>query len=147
MLLGTQLSVILSSILIKDQFLATKLLFTLRGVLEIVLHSYEYLNLEEVSTRVELRSVDPSTNPYLALAVLLASGLDGIQNNLPVPAPIDRNIYTMNKENRYANNIHDLPKNLGDALVELSKDQLILVALGEHISRSFVEAKEIEVET
>ncbi|WP_373836822.1 glutamine synthetase family protein, partial [Jeotgalibaca arthritidis] len=56
-----------------------------------------------LSTRVELRSVDPSTNPYLALAVLLASGLDGIKNKLVAPAPIDRNIYVMNKEERYAN--------------------------------------------
>lgn len=104
-------------------------------------------NSRGLSTRVELRSVDPSTNPYLALAVLLAAGLNGIQNNLPVPAPIDRNIYTMNKEERYANDIHDLPKNLGDALIELSKDQLMLDALGEHISQNFIEAKEIEVET
>lgn len=104
-------------------------------------------NSRGLSTRVELRSVDPSTNPYLALAVLLASGLDGIQNNLPVPAPIDRNIYTMDKEERYANHIHDLPKNLGDALIELDKNPLVLEALGKHISRNFKEAKEIEVET
>lgn len=100
-----------------------------------------------LSTRVELRSVDPSTNPYLALAVLLASGLDGIKNKLVAPAPIDRNIYVMNKEERYANDIHDLPTNLEDALLELQKDELVLEALGEHISRSFLEAKEIEVAT
>lgn len=100
-----------------------------------------------LSTRVELRSVDPSTNPYLALAVLLASGLDGIKNKLVAPAPIDRNIYVMNKEERYANDIHDLPTNLEDALLELQKDEIVLEALGEHISRSFIEAKEIEVAT
>ncbi|AZP04216.1 type I glutamate--ammonia ligase [Jeotgalibaca ciconiae] len=100
-----------------------------------------------LSTRVELRSVDPSTNPYLALSVLLAAGLDGIKNKLDVPAPINRNIYRMNKEERHENHIHDLPTNLEDALIELQKDQLVLDALGEHISRSFLEAKEIEVAT
>lgn len=100
-----------------------------------------------MSTRVELRSVDPATNPYLALAVLLASGLDGIQNELEVPEPIDRNIYTMMPDDRVANGIHDLPKNLGDALEELMKDDVVMEALGDHISRNFIEAKEIEVAT
>lgn len=100
-----------------------------------------------MSTRVELRSVDPATNPYLALAVLLASGLDGIEKELEVPAPIDRNIYTMMPEDRVDNGIHDLPKNLGEALEELVQDEVVMEALGEHISRNFIEAKEIEVAT
>lgn len=100
-----------------------------------------------LSTRVELRSVDPSTNPYLALATLLAAGLDGVINDIEVPAPIDRNIYVMDAQERYENGIYDLPRNLGDAVEELKKDQLILDALGDHISRSFIEAKEIEVAT
>ncbi|MGP6140615.1 MULTISPECIES: type I glutamate--ammonia ligase [unclassified Jeotgalibaca] len=100
-----------------------------------------------LSTRVELRSVDPSTNPYLALATLIAAGLDGIINDLDVPAPIDRNIYVMDAQDRHDNGIYDLPKNLGDAVEELKKDPLILDSLGEHISRSFIEAKEIEVAT
>lgn len=100
-----------------------------------------------LSTRVELRSVDPSTNPYLALATLLAAGLDGIVNNLDVPAPIDRNIYIMDAEDRHNNGIYDLPKNLAEAIDELSKNELILEALGGHISRSFIEAKEIEIAT
>ncbi|WP_373768403.1 type I glutamate--ammonia ligase, partial [Jeotgalibaca porci] len=58
-----------------------------------------------LSTRVELRSVDPSTNPYLALATLLAAGLDGIASDIEVPAPIDRNIYIMDAEDREANGI------------------------------------------
>ncbi len=66
-----------------------------------------------LSTRVELRSVDPSTNPYLALATLLAAGLDGIASDIEVPAPIDRNIYIMDAEDREANGIYDLPKKLG----------------------------------
>ncbi len=73
------------------------------------------------STRVEVRSVDPAANPYLALSVLLASGLDGIKNNLEAPKAIDRNIYIMDKEEREANGIQDLPATLADALEELKK--------------------------
>ncbi|HEX5351131.1 MAG TPA: type I glutamate--ammonia ligase, partial [Trichococcus sp.] len=62
-----------------------------------------------MSTRVELRSVDPAANPYLALATLLAAGLDGVKNKLEAPAPIDRNIYQMSAEDRYENGILDLP--------------------------------------
>lgn len=100
-----------------------------------------------LSTRVELRSVDPSTNPYLALATLLSAGLDGIVNDLDVPAPIDRNIYIMDAEDRHNNGIYDLPKNLAEAIDELKKNPLVLEALGGHISRSFIEAKEIEIAT
>ncbi|WP_373748324.1 type I glutamate--ammonia ligase [Jeotgalibaca porci] len=100
-----------------------------------------------LSTRVELRSVDPSTNPYLALSTLLAAGLDGIASDIEVPAPIDRNIYIMDAEDREANGIYDLPKNLAEAVEELKNNPLILDALGDHISRSFIEAKEIEIAT
>lgn len=100
-----------------------------------------------LSTRVELRSVDPSTNPYLALSTLLAAGLDGIASDREVPAPIDRNIYIMDAEDREANGIYDLPKNLAEAVEELKNNPLILDALGDHISRSFIEAKEIEIAT
>ena len=100
-----------------------------------------------LSTRVELRSVDPSTNPYLALSTLLAAGLDGIASDIEVPAPIDRNIYIMDAEDREANGIYDLPKNLAEAVEELKNNPLILDALGYHISRSFIEAKEIEIAT
>lgn len=98
-----------------------------------------------MSTRVELRSVDPAANPYLALATLLAAGLDGVKNKLEAPAPIDRNIYQMSAEDRYENGILDLPTTLQEALQEFSKDQLLVDALGDHISNNFVESKEIEV--
>ncbi|PWU68793.1 type I glutamate--ammonia ligase [Gracilibacillus dipsosauri] len=96
------------------------------------------------STRVEVRSVDPAANPYLALSVLLASGLDGIKNNLEAPKAIDRNIYIMDKEEREANGIQDLPATLADALEELKKDEVIIEALGEHLFEHFIESKEIE---
>jgi glutamine synthetase len=97
-----------------------------------------------ISTRVEVRSVDPAANPYLAMAVLLASGLDGIKNNIKAPKPIDRNIYVMDKAEREENGINDLPATLKDALTELNKDEVIIKALGEHALEHFIELKEIE---
>ncbi|MBX9972520.1 glutamine synthetase [Cytobacillus firmus] len=97
-----------------------------------------------VSTRVEVRSVDPAANPYLAMAVLLKAGLDGIKNKLTPPAPVDRNIYVMNKQEREEEGIKDLPATLAAALDELKKDEVIVSALGEHIFEHFIEAKEIE---
>ncbi|KUP06817.1 glutamine synthetase [Bacillus coahuilensis p1.1.43] len=97
-----------------------------------------------LSTRVEVRSVDPSANPYLAMAVLLRAGLDGIKNGLKAPAPVDRNIYVMNKQEREAEGIADLPATLKEALVNLQNNEVISGALGEHILEHFIEAKEIE---
>jgi glutamine synthetase len=97
-----------------------------------------------LSTRVEVRSVDPAANPYLAMAVLLASGLDGIKNKIQPPKAIDRNIYVMNKEERLANGIIDLPATLFHALENLKTDEVIQTALGKHLLEHFIEAKEIE---
>lgn len=97
-----------------------------------------------VGTRVELRSPDPSCNPYLALAVMLKAGLDGIKRNLTPPEPEDRNIYAMTPEERAQHNIKSLPASLEEALKELEKDPVILEALGEHIWDRFREAKTIE---
>ncbi|EPD53244.1 type I glutamate--ammonia ligase [Paenisporosarcina sp. FSL H8-0542] len=97
-----------------------------------------------VSTRVEVRSVDPAANPYLAMAVILKAGLDGVKNKLTPPKAVDRNIYVMNKEERLANGVEDLPANLHLALEELEKNSTIREALGEHIYANFVDSKEIE---
>ncbi|MEF7561707.1 type I glutamate--ammonia ligase [Bacillus infantis] len=97
-----------------------------------------------MSTRVEVRSVDPAANPYLAMAVLLKAGLDGIKNKLTPPAPVDRNIYVMNKEERVAEGIEDLPATLAQALDQLKSNEIMVSALGEHIFEHFIEAKEIE---
>ncbi|WP_040205105.1 type I glutamate--ammonia ligase [Neobacillus jeddahensis] len=97
-----------------------------------------------LSTRVEVRSVDPSANPYLAMAVLLKAGLDGIKNKLTPPAPVDRNIYVMSKDERLEEGIIDLPATLAQALDILQADEVIVSGLGEHILEHFVEAKEIE---
>jgi glutamine synthetase len=97
-----------------------------------------------MSTRIEVRSVDPSANPYLAMAVLLAAGLDGIKNKLTPPKPVDRNIYVMTKEERLEEGIVDLPSTLAEALENLKSDEVITSALGKHLCEHFVEAKEIE---
>jgi glutamine synthetase len=97
-----------------------------------------------LSTRVEVRSVDPSANPYLAMAVLLAAGLDGVKSNLIAPEPVDQNIYVMSKEQREENGIIDLPATLSQALELLKTDEVITNALGSHLFEHFVEAKEIE---
>lgn len=97
-----------------------------------------------LSTRVEVRSVDPSANPYLAMAVILEAGLQGIRQSLTPPAAINRNIYVMSEEERQANGIENLPAALDDALTLLAKDQVAQEALGEHIYANFKEAKEIE---
>ncbi|MET3699596.1 L-glutamine synthetase [Bacillus oleivorans] len=97
-----------------------------------------------MSTRVEVRSVDPAANPYLAMAVLLKAGLDGIKNKFQAPAPIDRNIYVMTKQERVEAGIIDLPATLYHALENLKSDEIITSALGDHILDHFIEAKEIE---
>ncbi|MDI3327288.1 MAG: type I glutamate--ammonia ligase [Alicyclobacillaceae bacterium] len=97
-----------------------------------------------LSTRIEVRSPDPSANPYLALAVMLAAGLDGIRNRMPLPEPVNRNIYVMTEAERVQAGILTLPSSLKEALDELSRDEVIVEALGEHAYTHFVEAKLIE---
>jgi glutamine synthetase, type I len=95
-------------------------------------------------TRLELRSVDPTANPYLALAVLLECGLDGIINKLTPPAPVESNIYAMTDEERKKAGISDLPSTLHNAVKALKDDKVVKDAMGEHIYTNFVEAKRIE---
>ncbi|GEL04044.1 type I glutamate--ammonia ligase [Rummeliibacillus sp. G93] len=97
-----------------------------------------------LSTRIEVRSVDPAANPYLAMAVILEAGLNGIEQQLTPPPAVDRNIYVMNAEERLEEGIGNLPANLDDALHALAEDQVIQGALGKHIYANFREAKEIE---
>lgn len=96
------------------------------------------------STRLELRSPDPSCNPYLALAVTLAAGLDGIRRQIEPPPPVNKNIYEMSPTERTRHGIGSLPANLEEAVEELTRSELLREALGEHIFDRFVEAKRIE---
>ena len=96
------------------------------------------------ATRIELRMPDPACNPYLALAVMLRSGLDGIEHELDPGPPVNKNIYTMSHRERRHLRIDELPGNLSEALDELEKDDLVRETLGEHIFQHFVEAKREE---
>lgn len=98
------------------------------------------------STRIEVRHPDPMSNPYLALAVMLAAGLDGIKNKIEPPAPVDANIYHMSARDREALGIPSLPGSLPEALEALSQDEVIKDALGPHIYEKFVTAKIAEFE-
>lgn len=97
-----------------------------------------------LSTRLELRSVDPTANPYLAMAVLLQAGLDGIKRKLNPPKAVDRNIYVMTEEEREAAHITDLPSTLHNAIKAMKDDEMVKEALGNHIFNNFIEAKRME---
>jgi glutamine synthetase len=95
-------------------------------------------------TRCELRMPDPASNPYLALAVQLAAGLDGMAKKLVPPDPVNKNIFTMTVRERRHHKIDDLPRDLHEALDVLEKDEVVVAALGEHIAGRFIEAKRAE---
>ena len=97
-----------------------------------------------LGTRCELRMPDPSANPYLALTVQLAAGLDGIEKKRTPPEPVNKNIFTMTYRERRHHKITDLPRDLHEALDELENDTVITAALGEHIAGRFIEAKRTE---
>jgi glutamine synthetase len=97
-----------------------------------------------MSTRCEVRMPDPSCNPYLAFAVMLASGLDGIQRKLDPGAPINKNIFTMSQREKRRLKIGQLPANLSEALDELEKDPVVSGALGDHILENYLRAKRQE---
>jgi glutamine synthetase len=94
-----------------------------------------------LGTRSELRMPDPSCNPYLALAVMLAAGRDGIERDLTPPPAIQRNIFEMSVRDRRRHKIKELPGTLREALVALQKDRIMVEALGEHAFEHFVGAK------
>ncbi len=92
------------------------------------------------NTRIELRSPDATANPYLALAVLLRAGLDGIKNEIMPPENIDENIQKMTQEQRDALHIEELPRSLKAAVNELEKDELICDVLGEKLAQKIIKA-------
>jgi glutamine synthetase len=95
-------------------------------------------------TRLELRSPDPAANPYLALAVMLAAGLDGIATEATSREPVNENIYEMSFRERRRLRIDDLPHDLNEACDELEKDAEIQDALGKHVCEHFLAAKREE---
>ena len=95
-------------------------------------------------TRIELRCPDPSANPYLALACLLAAGLDGIKNNLTPPASIEKNIFGMSVEERKKEGIESLPGSLEESIKYMEESELIRKTLGDHTFYNYIKAKKIE---
>lgn len=95
-------------------------------------------------SRVELRSPDPSANPYLSLALVLAAGLEGIRDKALPPGPVDGNIYEMTSGDRKQRKIGKLPSDLHEAIEEMKKDALVRTVLGDHIFGKYIEAKELE---
>ncbi len=93
------------------------------------------------STRAELRMPDPSCNPYLALAVIAGAGMDGLKRKLTPPPAISRNIYEMSVRDRRRHKIKELPYTLREAMGALKRDRVVTEALGDHVYRSFVNAK------
>ena len=98
------------------------------------------------STSVELRCQDAACNPYLALALCLAAGLDGIEKGLTPPEEITENIFAMDDETRVAHGIENLPSNLGEAVDALCADKLMCSTLGEHVFPRYVAGKRKEWE-
>ena len=95
-------------------------------------------------TRIELRCPDPSANPYLALAVCLKAGLDGIINKIMPPESVDCNIFEMSNEQKMASGIDEIPGTLIEAIYEMEKDGLIKEVLGEHTFAKYISAKKDE---
>jgi glutamine synthetase len=95
-------------------------------------------------TRLELRMPDPSANPYFALAVQLAAGLQGVKDRLQPPEPVDKNIWTLSVRERRRYKIQELPRDLGEAIDQLKRSSFVRGVLGEHVFEHYVEAKERE---
>ena len=98
----------------------------------------------QLTARIELRCPDPSSNPYLALAVMLRAGLDGIQRKLPLPPAMDESLFLRDEGERQRHRTKLLPATLGEALEGLREDSLIRETLGDSIYEGFIEAKSIE---
>jgi glutamine synthetase len=95
-------------------------------------------------TRLELRTPDPSANPYLALAIQLAAGLDGVRRKQPPPETIDKNIWTLSVRERRRYKIQELPRDLGEAITLIKRSPFVRDTLGEHVFNYFIAAKEAE---
>lgn len=93
----------------------------------------------------ELKTVDASSNPYLALGVVMAAGLDGIRQKMQLEDPVQEDPADISKKNLESLNINRLPANLGDSIRELKKDKVILTAIGEKLSKAYIAVKEADL--
>jgi glutamine synthetase len=99
-----------------------------------------------LSTRLEFRSPDPTCNPYLTFAVILAAGLDGIRRGIDPGEPVDLNVYELTKAEREARGIRTLPANLKEALDYLEEDKVVRDALGDHVFNNIMRLGNLEWE-
>jgi glutamine synthetase len=104
----------------------------------------EYKPGKEKATRIEYRSPDPACNPYLAFSVMLAAGLEGIEKQYELPAPVEENVFEMSEEERKRRGIGTLPADLWEAIQITEKSELVRKALGEHVFNAFIKNKKIE---
>lgn len=100
----------------------------------------------ERGARIELRCADPAANPYLAFAVMLAAGLDGIEKGLKAPAPIEENIWELTPQEMKEQGIDTVCGSLAEAVAALEKNEVIKAALGKHTSELYIQAKKEEWE-
>jgi glutamine synthetase len=101
---------------------------------------------KEVATRIELRSPDPACNPYLAFAVMLSAGLEGIENDYELAPPVERNVYNMTENEREELGIGSLPKDLNEAIEIAKGSEWLRKTLGDHVYYKLIENKEMEWE-
>jgi glutamine synthetase len=99
---------------------------------------------KEKATRIEFRSPDPACNPYLAFAVMLTAGLEGIEKGYECPEPVEQNVYEMSAEERERRGIESLPEDLGHAIEVAEDSEIVRKALGDHTFERFIENKKIE---
>ena len=104
----------------------------------------EYKPGKEQATRMEYRAPDPACNPYLAFAVMLAAGLEGVEKEYPCPEPVEENVFRMSEEERKQRGIAHLPGSLFEAIQEAQKSDLLRRCLGDHLFESLIKNKLIE---
>ena len=104
----------------------------------------EYKPGRETATRVEYRSPDPACNPYLVFSVMLAAGLEGIEQELEPPEPVEENVYEFSEEQRRRRSIKTLPSSLEEAIALTEKSALVRKALGDHLFHAFIKNKKVE---
>jgi glutamine synthetase len=100
----------------------------------------------EEATRIELRSHDPACNPYLAFAVMLAAGYEGVKNQYSLSDPIEDNIFHMDEKRRKKLKLETLPNSLENAVVEFEKSKFMRNVLGDHVFFKIIENKQVEWE-
>ncbi|NMA14460.1 MAG: type I glutamate--ammonia ligase, partial [Clostridia bacterium] len=96
------------------------------------------------STRIEYRSPDPATNPYILFALMLKAGLDGIKNRIMPPEPMHENAYWMEASNPIGNSLERYPRDLQEALEEMTRDPLVVETMGEYVFNCYLISKQKE---